>query len=475
MIVVDRREILDAATELGLRPQIVEKDLALGWLLAGIYGHEALKETWIFKGGTCLKKCYFETYRFSEDLDFTLTDVSHIDEAFLQQVFREISEGVYERTGIEMPADQHSFEIYENRRGQPACQGRLSYRGPISPSSGGLPKIRLDLSADEVIVLPSAWIPAFHPYSDAPDDGIYVRAYAYVEAFAEKVRALGERARPRDLYDVVNLFRNTEARPAAPVIMDVLRQKCAFKNIAVPRLADLESHRSDLEGSWRHMLGHQLPALPPVETFWEALPAFFEWLEGRAVPTAPAAFRLDAGESLIRERSLRLPVPGRARSQLEIIRFAAFNRLCVDLDYVDADGRRSVPRIEPYSLRRTQKDEIVLHAFNTDKNAHRSYRVDRIRSVHMTDEGFIPRYEVELVPHGPMHIEAAARSSPSADSSGLPARPSRAGGGPRHVYECLYCGRRFSRKTRTSRLKPHKDKRGYPCPGRHATWVDTRY
>ena len=36
---------------------------------------EALRESWLFKGGTCLKKC-FETYRFSEDLDFTLTDAS---------------------------------------------------------------------------------------------------------------------------------------------------------------------------------------------------------------------------------------------------------------------------------------------------------------------------------------------------------------------------------------------------------------
>lgn len=26
----------------------------------------------MFKGGTCLKKCYIETYRFSEDLDFTV-------------------------------------------------------------------------------------------------------------------------------------------------------------------------------------------------------------------------------------------------------------------------------------------------------------------------------------------------------------------------------------------------------------------
>ena len=68
---IDKREILEAASSYSLQPSIVEKDYVLGWILAGIYAHEELAESWIFKGGTCLKKCYFETYRFSEDLDFT--------------------------------------------------------------------------------------------------------------------------------------------------------------------------------------------------------------------------------------------------------------------------------------------------------------------------------------------------------------------------------------------------------------------
>ena len=414
---VDRREILDTAAKLELRPQIVEKDVVLGWVLAGIYGHEALAETWIFKGGTCLKKCYFDTYRFSEDFDFTLTDASHIDEAFLQRVFREISDRIYEQTGIEMPANQHRFEIYENPRGMLACEGRLSYRGPVSPSSGGLPKVRLDLTADEIVVLPPVQVPVFHPYSDAPDDGIHVRSYAYEEAFAEKIRALGERTRPRDLYDVVNLFRKPEARPSAALLMDVLRQKCAFKSIAVPRLADLEPHRATLEGSWQPMLGHQLPALPPVEAFWNELPAFFDWLEGRADPVVRTAYELRPGETVIRDRTLRLPVPGRAQSHLEVIRFAALNRLCVDLDYIDSNGRRSTRRIEPYSLRRTIEGNIVLHAFNTDKDTHRRYRVDRIRDAQVTNETFVPRYEVELTPRGPVDIQPTAWRG-AAESSG---------------------------------------------------------
>jgi hypothetical protein len=72
--VIDKREIIDSATALGLNPHVVEKDYVLGWLLWGIHNHDALRESWVFKGGTCLKKCFFETYRFSEDLDFTLTD-----------------------------------------------------------------------------------------------------------------------------------------------------------------------------------------------------------------------------------------------------------------------------------------------------------------------------------------------------------------------------------------------------------------
>jgi predicted nucleotidyltransferase component of viral defense system len=66
---------MDIATASELNPHVVEKDYVLGWILWGIYGKESLSNNWVFKGGTCLKKCFFETYRFSEDLDFTLRDL----------------------------------------------------------------------------------------------------------------------------------------------------------------------------------------------------------------------------------------------------------------------------------------------------------------------------------------------------------------------------------------------------------------
>ena len=68
---IPRAELFAVAEDTGLLPTTVEKDYVLGWVLFGIARHPMLAR-WLFKGGTCLKKCYFDTYRFSEDLDFTI-------------------------------------------------------------------------------------------------------------------------------------------------------------------------------------------------------------------------------------------------------------------------------------------------------------------------------------------------------------------------------------------------------------------
>jgi len=69
---IEKNEILSIARNLSLRPDTVEKDYVLGWMLWGISQNKFAKN-WAFKGGTSLKKCFFETFRFSEDLDYTLT------------------------------------------------------------------------------------------------------------------------------------------------------------------------------------------------------------------------------------------------------------------------------------------------------------------------------------------------------------------------------------------------------------------
>ena len=311
---IDRAEILRLANEFGLEVRIVEKDYILGWVLAGIYRDPTLAAAWVFKGGTCLKKCFFETYRFSEDLDFTVTDATQLDAAFLETRFLELSNWLYETAGIELPADQRRFEIYDNRRGGKCCEARIGYRGPIAPRGGDLPRIKLDLTADEILVLPTVVRPVAHVYSDGPGEGITARCYAFEEVFGEKIRALSERSRPRDLYDVINLFRNGEFHAVAAVIRDVVQQKCTFKNIGFPRFEALAVFREELVAEWGNMLGHQLPALPPVESFWDALPEFFGWLSGTRTPATVAPYPLTAGDQVLRMPAGAFRLPGRSTS-----------------------------------------------------------------------------------------------------------------------------------------------------------------
>src|SRR5260370_42614217 len=124
---ISKEEIIAFASETGLTPNVVEKDYVLGWLLAGIYSNTLISSKWIFKGGTCIKKCYFETYRFSEDLDFTLLDQAHIEQNFLSEQFTSISEWLYENVGITVPPDRFKFDIYQNKRNSTSCEGRIYY------------------------------------------------------------------------------------------------------------------------------------------------------------------------------------------------------------------------------------------------------------------------------------------------------------------------------------------------------------
>lgn len=473
---IDRRQLLLLAENLGLQPHVVEKDYVLGWLLAGIRLNADLAEHWVFKGGTCLKKCYFETYRFSEDLDFTITDEAQLDQAFLIKAFADISAWIYEETGIEIPADQLRFDVFRNKRERLAAEGRVYYRGPIGPRGGALPRIKLDLTTDELLALPPVERPVVHPYSDVPEAGIMAYCYAYEEVFGEKVRALGERARPRDLYDVINLFRHNDFQPEPAAILDVLRRKCEYKGIQIPTLDSINAFREELAGDWQTMLAHQLPALPPLESFWNVLPEFFAWLAGGMRQAVPQTYPLAAGEETLRQPLGTLSGPGMLSSALEIIRFAAANRLTVEIDYVKESGERTTPEIEAYSLRRTKAGDVVLHAFDTRKDAHRSYRTDRIRGARSTGRTFSPRYAIELTPGGmPAILPMASTVSAGRFGSGYGVpRRSRASFGPTYIYQCPRCSKKFERKTRNGALRAHKAPDGWDCSGRTGYLVEIR-
>jgi len=69
-----QKEITSVATLKNVVKSTIDKDWALGHFLDAIFTIQDIRERLIFKGGTCLRKCYLPDYRFSEDLDFTSND-----------------------------------------------------------------------------------------------------------------------------------------------------------------------------------------------------------------------------------------------------------------------------------------------------------------------------------------------------------------------------------------------------------------
>ena len=144
------------------------------------------------------------------------------------------------------------------------------------------------------------------------------------------------------------------------------------------------------------MLGHQLPRpLPPFEGFWSTLDDVFSWLGGRsATSQLPRAQLRNVAVDPTWEAPNSI-TSWRRGVALELLRYAGANRLKVDLDYRAEQGRQGPRRIEPYSLRRSLKGDLLLFVVN-DMGQLRSYRVDQIAGIRPTEVSFTPRFRVEF-------------------------------------------------------------------------------
>jgi len=60
-------------------PELIEKDILLHNILLALSKQKDFRDSYIFKGGTCLIKAYLGYFRFSEDLDFTWADQSEFE------------------------------------------------------------------------------------------------------------------------------------------------------------------------------------------------------------------------------------------------------------------------------------------------------------------------------------------------------------------------------------------------------------
>ena len=132
----------------------------------------------------------------------------------------------------------------------------------ILRTSGDPLKIKMDITKkeNEIILKPVQKRNILHTYSDKINEQINV--YTLEEMFAEKVRSLFERTRPRDLYDVWYLNKKmTFDKP-------LFQRKCKYKKVE-SNIEELINKKPNYEKTWEASLQHQLPELPSAITVFD--------------------------------------------------------------------------------------------------------------------------------------------------------------------------------------------------------------
>ena len=151
-----------------------------------------LRKRLLFKGGTALKKCYFADYRFSEDLDFTLSDEVPFETMRTNRAsedFGDCSEKWYysgsprcvstlEWLGQELgtafaKAHRASGVVLRYARADRAVHTNshtfyFSYEGPL-PSPPGGREVKADITIREEVVSPVEDRPVLRGYEEYED------------------------------------------------------------------------------------------------------------------------------------------------------------------------------------------------------------------------------------------------------------------------------------------------------------------
>lgn len=244
---------------------VIERDYMLAWFLTGLAGHP-LREVLAFKEGTALRRCWFENYRFSEDLDFTLIHSIALEEilAGLNEIFAAVEAAC----GLRIAFDREDRHGHQNSH-----TFYLRYQGPLPAEND----VKVDITINEVLCFPLQDRPIQRIYDSFDDlpSGPTVKVYAIEEIVVEKLLALSDRARnePRDLYDLWYLLASSNLRVAE--MRAELDTKLALRQRVVAGMEQAIAAKEDrLRRLWAARLAHQMNQLPRFDdVFREVLRA----------------------------------------------------------------------------------------------------------------------------------------------------------------------------------------------------------
>lgn len=256
-----QKEIIQRVHEWKVPPDTVDKDYVLGHFLSVFVAH--YKDDLVFKGGTCLRKCYIENYRFSEDLDFTAL---HKDFVLHQKTVQGIAKITGANTGIQFSVGKVDPLRFQDK--PKGYQVYIKYWGanhsknqrPLPPNRWHT-KIKLEISTDEIVLLDTEAKAVMHPYSDALTGEKQSNCYSINEVIAEKLRALKQRSytAPRDFYDLYHLTEKFSQKDWEMVV-PIFLQKMEHKNLEYQSPEDLiaGSKLLNVKRAWKTSVAHQI-------------------------------------------------------------------------------------------------------------------------------------------------------------------------------------------------------------------------
>lgn len=247
-------EISLKSREAGVRDQQIEKDYVLSWLLQGVAQHEQLSTAIVFKGGTVLKKIYFEDYRFSEDLDFTLLN-NNIPNEQIFEWFKKTFEYVLEEANIRL-------EIIDNNEHEDGgINFYISYIGPLG-GQGNNKKVKVDISRSEKLEFDPVMKSVLIGYSDLTEHQLL--CYPLEEVLVEKLRTMMQRMQARDFYDIWYLLEHKQMDVS--FYLKEFTNKCESKKL---NPADFQKKLAErlpqYKGRWESSLKEQIHNLPDFD------------------------------------------------------------------------------------------------------------------------------------------------------------------------------------------------------------------
>ncbi|HRN46530.1 MAG TPA: nucleotidyl transferase AbiEii/AbiGii toxin family protein [Niabella sp.] len=229
-----QKEIQQFAEQLEVPANTIDKDYVIGHFLNELFTQTWAQERFLFKGGTCLKKCYFDTYRFSEDIDLTITDKDFkLTKDHIESVCNNISgrtDVLFNLLTFEEVFFKDNFVGWDIK----ICFWGANHRRNEVPvfREHCHTFIESDARNHEIQLLESESRDIIHPYSDRQLITTQVPCYSIHEILSEKMRSLIQRNRgeARDYYDLWYI-KNNIAAIDWNIVKEVFTEKCSFKNI----------------------------------------------------------------------------------------------------------------------------------------------------------------------------------------------------------------------------------------------------